>query len=754
MGQLVYELLPRRLPRVAEPERLVRVQRAGNYVRLMELQRRTRTLEVAGYTSAAMSLGFGEQARRLLVTCVTAEYFNALGVRPIAGRSFSIADERTAEAAVVLGHGLWKSAFGAKNSVVGTSVTLSGRRFEAIGVAPVGFTGIDVEPADAWILLRAFPTGCSFNGMDLLASFTGTWLTTIGRIRPSYGYSDAEMELRSFAVELREPDTISSTPHGPELVPVLGFVTSQRSRDTRVALWLAGGAALVLLIACANVSCLLTVRGAARRRELAIRSQLGATRSRLTRQLTAEYGVLAVASGGAAWLCAVWFISALAGVLPAAEQSSPLNGRMFFAAMLIAVVSIGVAGFAPAVRLSRVSLSAPAGPGQSRIVRAIVVLQVALAVVLSATALLFMRSLDQVRSNLGYDMDRVVVAAVDLETVHGWSASETQQMFELLKERVRALPVVETASVSQDPLLGLQGATRLMSLRASAGQQGTFKTVNVVSTEYFDTLGTRVTKGRSFNSRDNALSAPVTIVSARAAQEVWPDANPVGQCAIIGRDLCAEVIGISEPRRNQSILSVDSEFFVPVEQAALYELPAAPRFLLVRTKPPAKEAIRAVASAVRGTSARLPFVDVRPLDDLASVQARSWIVGAASFSVFGAIAVLLASVGIYGMVATMVRGRTHELAVRLALGATHRHLLASVGVYALATVAVGCVAGIAATVAMDRLIRHLLFNVSTTEPSISLAACAVMMVVGIGGCVAPAARVLRLDPSRVLRLES
>jgi predicted permease len=737
---------------VREPERVVGLSGVRNYMRYLDLAENARTLEVAAYARSTLGLGIGPDAAEIAVECVTASYFPLLGTRTHLGRLFGAADEGTEARTVVLGHRLWHTRFGRDPSVVGRRVQVAAQSYEVLGVAPPGFQGVELEPVDAWLLLPVSPEACSFTGTNLLWSESGSWLTAIGRLRAGAMPEGAAAELSSFTrVEGGE------VRHDVSLQPLESARGSGVAADRRLARWLFGGALVVLLIACANVTGLLAIRAIDRRREIAVRLQVGGSRGRIFAQLLTENLVLAALAGGMAWLVAIGLDQALRGFFTYGGDAGFLSGR---AAWLLAVFALGstiVCGLLPAFQASRTNAAEAwrTGPAQVddrlRLRRTLLVAQVALALTLVMAAGLFVRSLGQLRTGLGFDLDRVIAVSIDLRKAGFRSPADIRQTFDALALHASGRPDVESVALASSGLLGSGGFSTVTFLAASPEAmpiEGSLVSQHVTS-DYFRTVGTSVIGGRPFTGDDARGGQPVIIVDESIARELWPDGGAVGRCAYSG-GRCLTVVGVTEARRN-GMRRASREFFRPMGPAE--DDHAAPQALFIRTRGPAMAAATALANYLRGAAADLPYLRIQPLELLAGARTRAWRLGATMFGLFGVVAVTLTAVGIYGTLAFSTRRQTSEIGVRMTLGASPGDVLRMVGRRGLAVVALGWALGAGTTYVMTGVIESQLYEVARTDVRAFAAASAAVILAGLAGSVVPALRAARIDPAVALRNE-
>jgi predicted permease len=744
---------------VEAPDRLVQVASANNYPQYEALARGSRTLVATAFTRRTLTLGRGDAARAIETQCVTATYFPVLGAQPIVGRAFfPVDDARGAPPTVVLGYGVWRREFAADPRVVGSAVTVAGIEHTVVGVAPPDFRGIEMAAVDAWILLEVSPAVCSLSGRNELQSSSGSWLTVLGRLERHVSLAQAETEVRALALHAIRDRLYSSA--AQQLRPIAETRRGRASRDSRLALWLAAGAGLVLLIACANVAGLLSVRAIERRREIAIRLQLGASRGRVFLQLLAENAALAGACVVAAWIVAGAMGNLLRGFFPAVLHDSWFDGRTIGVLAVFGLGACVLAGAVPSAQTARrhaVGLwrsGSSLGQARSRFRNSLLVAQIAFALVLAVGAGLFARSVAAARTGLGYDLDRVIVATLDLDRAGIRRQAEKRLVFDRILQNVRQLPDVESAALTTASPLGSGQSSVVMPSGPpggpASGAQTLTRHVLTVSPDYFATIGTRIIDGRSFTEADGSTMPGVAIVDAGLAREMWPGDRVIGQCkAFTPAGPCVEIVGVSEPRRIGSLARASGEIFYPLTPGSS----SVPQAVLVRTRGSAAGALPAVASAIRSASPNLPFVGARPLADLANVQARSWRLGALLFGLFGAVAVVLAAVGVYASLAFAVRQRTAEIGVRLALGAEPGEIARMVLRQGARLMAIGWLLGLVASLAFGRSIAGLLFGVVPTDPTAFAAASAIVGVAALAGSLLPALRAANVDPVVALRTE-
>ncbi len=761
MFGLVDALMLRPPAHVREPEKLVRVLAAPNYVGYLRLSGDLSTLDLAAYARNVLTLGLGTDATEILTECVTHTYFPLLGVQPVLGRTFTQAEDVPGgPSLVILGYGLWQSRFGGDPAAIGKTLRIANRTYTVMGVAPRNFGGLELEPADAWILLTGSPALCSFSGRDILFSSAGAWLDTIGKLRGPFTLAEAEKEVEFASINITGT-TNGSGDRGvdsPVLVPIFETASRAGSRHSRAALSAAGASATLLLIACFNVACLLSIRLLERRQEIAVRLQLGARRMRIVHQLLLESLVLALFSGAVAVVVTVWIAGLVRQFFPLDLARDFLNLRAFIVLAAFTFFSGILSGAFPAMQTARSSIGELLRSGdvvvneRSRLRSALLLGQMALSLALVVVSGLFVRSVQNVEHNPGYDLEDVIIITVDLKKA-GYGPEAIRTTFESLLDRVRQIPLVESAGLSYAPLLDSGGSSRAAPIWIPSEAElslGGVPIFDAVSPGYFAALGTRIVRGRAFSPLDNASGKPVAVLSENLANQIGPNEQAVGKGIVIG-SMWFEVVGISESRR--SITRVTEEFFIPLDQVSLYDSTIAPQTLIVRPRISPDQAVPVLAAAIRGAFPDLPFVNVRALLDLADAQTRSWRLGATMFGLFGALATALAVVGLYGVLTFMVRRRTREIGIRMALGAAGRDILRFVVRQALLLVVFGWVLGMALALLFGRLIQSQLFHVTSTDGTSFVIASLALVLTAFIACSLPAARAVSVNPAAALRHE-
>ncbi len=745
---------------VRELDRLVSFRSVDNYVQFLTLSEQARTLQAAVYTKHQLSLGTGVDAEPVHVECVSASYLPVLGAPPALGRTFT--DDTGVDArepAVILSHRLWQRHFSASPAAVGQRLALGDRTFTVIGVMPRGFTGVEQEAVDAWMLLSVSPELCSFTGRTILAESSASWLDTIGRLAPGVTIEQAGAEVLALESPEQQFRRAQAPPNDArsELTPLHESRRQRVAKDAGLSLWLLGGSAIVLLIACSNVAGLLSIRAVDRRRETSVRLQLGASRGRILRQFFLEQLVIAIACGAMALSVSAGLNHVLATFFPYAVISEDMGAQIFGIAAVLALTAAVLSGIVPALQVSKIKATGSSQASvfvvrdRSRFRSTLLVAQVALAFTLVVGGGLFVQSVLQTQQNLGYNPDGLYLIEIDLRKAGYRSATDLRRAYDAMAERLRSVPGVEHVAMSSGAFLDVGGAFKVRRHPAAGNEPDAV--LATVSPTVFDALGTRLIRGRLFTARDDAGAPKVAVVDAGFARGQWPGEDAIGQCTFPDdpRETCARIVGIVESRRaHLGSPRMESTVFTPMAQAVDDE--DAPQFMAVRAAS-TRSMPAAIAAAARAALPQSPFVNVRSLDSVASEQTRSWRLGRLLFGLFAGVGVFLSALGLYSVLALAARQRTTEIGVRMALGARPLDIARLVLRHAAAFVGLGWIAGLAIALAGARFIERLLYQVSSTDPGTFTGASVVVLLAGMAGCALPAWRAARLSPVKALRHE-
>jgi predicted permease len=795
MFSIVDRLLFRPPAYIQAPERVHRVnlavstERDGEFIngtmsykRYVELSEWTTTLDVtAAFTSPRPAVGVGEAAREMPVGAVSSTFWKLFDARPVIGRFFTADEDRAPNGTfvAVLGYGYWQASYGGRSDVLGQSLTVGSQAYTIIGVAPSGFMGVALTAPAAFIPITAF-AGTQFSArMD--GPFTGRrtsnyhdahniqWMEMLARRKPGVSLAAATADLsnayrRSYiahkaasprirATELAKPRAIAA--------PVMRERGPNQGGDSKVATWLVGVAAIVLLIACANVGNLLLARAFARRREVAVRLALGVSRGRLLRQLVTESLLLAGLGAVAGLALAQWGGGVLRGaLLENVDWPSAFgDARVLLFTGGAAIVAGLLTGIAPAFHAGRGDIASTLKAGaregtyqRSRTRLSLLIVQGALSVVLLVGAGLFVRSLRNVQTlDLGYDGTRVMYAEVKMRGVK-LDSTGSDALRQRLLDAARSLPFVESASrtvtvpfwisMTQDLYVaGIDSVSRL----------GDFYS-HVVSPEYFETMGTALRRGRAFTAADVPNAPRVMVVSESMGRKLWPAGDPIGQCVRIGADTmpCTSVVGVVQDTKRGSLSEDDGlQYYLPIEQLGSGQGGG----LFVRARGDATPWTDALRRELQKAMPGVSYVTVTPLEEILGSQTRSWKLGATMFTVFGLLALLVAAVGLYSVIAYNVAQRTHELGVRVALGAQSPDVVRLVVGEGVRVSVIGIAIGSVVALGAARYVGPLLFDVSPKDPVVFSIVAAVLLAVALLASFVPALRASRVDPSVALRAD-
>ena len=716
-------------------------------------------------------VGGTRRGAKLDVLFATATYWPMLGVRPQLGRFYSADEDRVRQAApvVVLSDHLWRTQFAADPSIVGKSVKLDENRYTVVGVAPRGFTGTDLEPIDAWIPLAAYPQPpwmkepiWDSHGMYIFHSF--------GRSAPN---EDMGMFARRATQTLRNAMRAVADKGGDSLVMVAtGSIIYARGpgeeqQENLISTRLGAVALIVLVIAAANVINLLLARATRRRREIAVRLALGAGRWRLVRMLTAETLLLALIAATAAVLTAWWGGATLRALLLSDVRfvDAPLDGRIVFFTLALALVAGLIAGIVPALQASNPVLtralkegSRDGGTHRSPLRSALVVTQAALSIVLLTGAVLFVESLRNVqRVDIGYDPSRTVMAWVSFDAGQDPPLAVQAAQIGAVAERLRNAPGIQAvARANLAPMRGFSVARIWIGGDTSLRKKKSYPILNSVTGEFFAATGLKLLRGSVF---DDVPGAPAQVVINQAmAEQQWPNEDPMGQCIRFDglTSRCYAVVGIVETARRDAIIEDPvPQYYLPVANLppTLREEFGHPTVLVVRAA--AGSEARVAAEMTKGLHTAFPsgYPDVKLLRTEIDSQYRPWRVGAALFTGMGALAFVVAILGIYSTMSYGVSQRTHEFGIRVAVGAGLADILSLVVGEGLRVVIAGVVVGAALAVAAGRMIAALLYDIAPSNPVVLASVSALVIGAALVATLIPASRAARVDPITALRAD-
>ena len=767
---VVNTLLLRALP-YDEPDRLVLVSMAANsqrsdfsamsFPRFTMLAERSRSFTgVAGFVNESFNLSGRAEAEQIHAARVSWNFFEILGVRPVVGRAFAPSEDvKGGKAVVLISHALWLRLFAGAAGVVGQSIALDSRDYTIIGVLPSGFSFSPLGDVDVWTP-RVFELNIATpqqiqNG----ASF----LSVIARLRPGTSREQAQAEMDVLDRQYGQ-DHAGRPDVDPKSSMVVADLGAQLVANVRPALlMLLGAVGFLLLIACANVASLLLSRALGRKKEIAVRAALGASRAALIRQLVVESLLLAAVSGGFGTLLSYWCTRLLAS-LTLSSLPRIADVRMDgWVLAFTAVVSLGsgiMFGLVPALQLSKPDLNSVlrdegrGSTGSSRRNRArslLVIAQVALSMVLLVGSGLLIHSFLRLQTvSLGFDPAQVLAMRIALPPTRYATPQQEIAFYNQLLQAVRPLPGLQAAAISS----ALPLNTSRLSPALPEGQpavpfgQRPILNIQTISPDYAKVLHVPLLRGREFTEHDDAQAPGVAIVNESLVRRFWPNDNPIGKHILLGqRPQPVEVVGVFGDVRNTG-LAVDTnpEVMLPFPQ-----LPWRWLNLSVRTAGDPRSLVAAIRRQVSTVDQDQPLTEVQTMQELigsASAQPRFTML---LLGLFSATALILATVGIYGVIAYSVAQRTQELGIRMALGADESDVLKLVLGHGLGLTSMGIVIGLAGALALTRLMASLLYQTSATDPMAFVLSALLFTLVALLASYLPARRAVRIDPTDALR---
>jgi putative ABC transport system permease protein len=700
-------------------------------------------------TGLSANLTGGSQPERVNGSEATPGLFNVLRVKPLLGRTFSPDETDVAQSRVVLfSEGLWRRRFGSDPNLIGRMVQLDSQSYTVIGVLPESFKV--PEKADIWLPF-------SFTAADWKNDRQHYYVQAVGRLKQGVSVAQAKADFEAIMQRLAPTFSASRKNWGITVIPMHEQVVGKIG----VTLWILFGAVgLVLLIACVNVANLLLTRTADRQKEFGIRVALGASRGRVVRQLLFESLLLALIGGGAGALLAVWitqlFSASLLTSLPRGEEVT-VDAPVLLFTLGVSVLTAFIFGLAPALQGSNPNLNETlkeggrrASAGARRGLRdVLVVSEIALSLVLLVGAGLLVKSFMRLQHvNAGFDARNVLTMEVTLPRIQYPKTAEQNAFVQQALQRIATLPGVQSAAVTINlPLVGTWGMGYNIPGRPNEPNQ-VADNANVTP-RYFQTMGIPLLQGRDFSDYDTGETAPVIIVNEAFARKHFPNENPLGKIVSAGakREIVG-VVGNVKPRG----LDVESrpQLYLPYAQK-----PTIASFFTftIRTESAPLNLAAAVQNEIAALDKNLPVANVRTMDQIVSISLEQRRLTMALFSGFAAIAVLLAAIGVYGVVSYSVTQRTHELGIRVALGARWSDVLRLILKQGIALAIVGVAVGVGAAIALTRLMRSLLFQVAATDVATFVSVAVGLIAVVLLACYVPARRATKVDPLVALRYE-
>ena len=785
MFGVVDRLLLRGPDHVVDPERLVRftmtvtrrsreeTHAAMGYVVYDNLRKSGSAVfsGYAAYTSdGTFTLGRGREARQITGGAASADFFPLLGVRAARGRFFLPDEDNTSNPArvVVLGEELWRSRFGADPEILGTTLHINDEPLTVVGIAPSGFTGVELSRVDAWIPMSLGSRTVTTNWPR---AWNAQWLYVVGRMKPGVSRDAAAAEAtRIHRTAYDGPPTRPISRATVGATPIRFTIEGIESTEVSVSKWLVGVTLVVLLIACSNVANLLLARAIRRQGEVGVRMALGAGRKRLARLFLTESLVIATL-GGLAALAVAATISVLVrkALLTNVEwTSSPVSLRVLVVALTVSLVVGVLTGLAPAAHATRVSLQSAMqrGRAQGRRWRAgswPTVVQATLTACLLIGAGLFVRSLHRARTlPLGFESDRILVTEPQWAGLgpnaspaeHNATKARRNEATRRALERLQQQSAVERAAIAVGSPFGNGFGVDLFVPGFDSIPQlpGGGPFISAVTADYFDAVGTRLLRGRTFTATEGAGTARVTIINETMARTLWPNEDALTKCMRIEADTmpCASVVGVVEDAHRWSLKEQPAmQYYIPFGQESHF----GGSVFMIRPRGEPHSFAAAAVRTVEETDALISRATAAPLREKIDPLLRPWKLGATIFSLGGVLALVVAALGLYSVMSYSVAQRTHEMGVRIALGARAGSIVGMILRQGILTAAIGIAAGIViALLAGDRL-GGLLFETSPRDVAIIAGATAVLLATAVAASVWPALRAGRVDPIRALKTD-
>jgi putative ABC transport system permease protein len=735
-------------------------QREFSYPDYQDYQKNQVLEGIAAYTGGGAIMSGRGEPERVLAPAASANFFSLLGVEPLIGRTFQPGEDKPgAPRVTVLTYGMWQRRFGGDKAILGQSLTLNGDPYTVVGVLPASFE-FAMRAADLWRPYQ--PTDAQLTRRFM----HGTNL--IGRVKPGVSVQQTQTELSVIASRIEQENKQSHAGTGLKLVPLQEQVVGQVKPILLVLLAAVG---FVLLIACANVASLLLTRSLSRQREVGIRAALGASRWRVIRQLLTESVLLSLAGGVAGLLIAYWGVAGLIAMLPESQlnalpflKSLHLDGSILAFSFGLSLLTGIVFGLAPALQASRLDLNEvlkeggrnAAGGAGHRLRSALVMSEIALAVVLLVGAGLMMKSLLRLlQANVGFNPQNVLTMTVVLPAGKYADAAHQVSLYDQLKERVQSLPGVKgVGAIDNLPLQG--GNTTRFNIEGDPVPlpgQAIEANFRVVNESYFQTLGVPIIAGRTFDERDKADAPGVVIIGKSLADRVFAGRDPIGR-RLVFTSAQAEPVQIIGVVGDVKVGGLD-EAIRPVTYYSFRQLPGVATSLVVRTNTDPALLAGAIRNEIRTLEPDVAIFNVRAMEELISTSPAAFMrrFPALLISIFAGVALLLASIGIYGVVSFSVSQQTHHIGVRMALGAQASDILKMVLKQGLTLALLGVAIGVVAALALMRLLRSLLYEVQTTDAGTFALVLSTLFVVALFACYIPARRATKVDPLVALRYE-
>ncbi|MEN3332669.1 MAG: hypothetical protein V7641_2034 [Blastocatellia bacterium] len=768
---IVNALLLRPLPGINEPSRLADLHATSPYGQFGTLsypdyeyyRDHNHLFEgIAAYSFLEAYINAGDQPEHAMGNIVSGNYFSVLGARPAAGRFFSPEEDQTPDAqpVVVIGYSYWQRRFGGDPQAVGRAITLNNHSYTIIGVAQENFRGTVVAfSPDIWVPLtmrKAVMPG-------ELVTRNSSWLQSFGRLPAGVSIEQAQAELVTLAEQLQQAYPETNRDRGIRLQPSSALPGAVRGPVVGFMGILMAIVGLVLLIACANVAAMFLTRTTARRKEIAIRLAMGATRGRIIRQVIIESLVLFLLGGAAGTLFAMWATNLLASVQLPFDMpifiDLGLDWRVLGFTLLASLVTGVLFGLSPALQASKPDLLSAlksdtlgGGAHRSRTRNAFVIAQVAISLVLLIVGGLFLRSLmNAAHIEPGFNPDGVQTVGYNLR-IQGYDEARGREFYRQLVEQIEATPGVRSASLAQlVPLTGnvMAQGIRVEGIEPPPGREFISVDCNVVDARYSQTLEVPLQRGRWFSETDKQGAPLVAVVNETFARRFFPDTDAVGKRFTLDKD-AIEIIGIARDGKYETLGEEPTPYFyLPFAQSY-----SSGMTLHIRAAPTDAAAVfAAVRQITQRLDKNLPLLNVMPMTEQIGFSLIPLRLASSIVSVLGLVGLALAAIGIFGVVSYSVAQRTREIGIRMALGAERRDVLRLVLGQGLKLALIGVVIGLVMSFTLTRALASLLYGISASDPLVFVTMALALSIVALAASYLPARRATRVDPMIALRYE-